>query len=283
MSTNENVTRGAFVTACSLAMAISAVTAFQSAAPPQAGVAAQTDAQVIDELVAANHILTQQGIFEGYGHVSVRHPRNPRRFLISRSLAPGLVTAKDIIELDLDSTPVAANGPAMYSERFIHGEIYKTRSDVNAVVHNHAASVIPFGLTGVPLRPTYHMAAFIGAGIPVFDIRDAAGATDMLVSDAARGRALAAVLGAKPAVLMRGHGAAVVGSSLPMAVGRSVYLSANASIQLQAMSLGAAGSGTAGGTVKYLDSQEAEKALSAGDSSGYARDWDLWRRRAMGK
>jgi HCOMODA/2-hydroxy-3-carboxy-muconic semialdehyde decarboxylase len=236
-------------------------------------------AQAVEDLVAANRILTREGIFEGYGHVSVRHPGNPNRFLISRSIAPGLVTAKDIVECDLDSKLTMPNSPATYSERFIHGEIYKMRADVKAVVHNHSPSVIPFGLTGVALRPVYHMASFVGAGIPVYDIREASGATDMLVSDAARGRALAAVLGMKPAALMRGHGAAVVGMSIPQVVGRSIYLSLNATIQLQAMQLGAAVGGTAGGTVKYLDAGETEKALGAGDSTGYPRDWDLWKSR----
>lgn len=282
MKLRHHVTRLALVIVCGITL-VSGGTVASQAPPSKPAATASPEAQTIDDLVAANRILTQQGIFEGYGHVSVRDPKNPNRYFISRSIAPGLVTAKDVIQCDLESVPVNAKGPAMYSERFIHGEIYKARPDVKAVVHNHAASVIPFGLTGIPLRPVYHMSSFVGAGIPVFDIREASGATDMLVSDAAKGRALAVSLGMKPAVLMRGHGAAVVGSSVPQAVGRSVYLSVNASIQLQTMSLGAAVGGTAGGTVKYLDAQEAEKALSAGDTTAYVRDWDLWRKRAMGQ
>src|SRR5262249_49340163 len=127
------------------------------------------DPQLIEDLVAANRILAQQGVVDGYGHVSVRDPRDPNRYLMSRSLAPELVTAADILEYDLDSNPVAAAGRSLYLERFIHGEIYKARSDVKAVVHNHSPSVIPFGVTTVPLRPLYHMSAFVGAGVPAFE------------------------------------------------------------------------------------------------------------------
>src|SRR5712691_72416 len=165
---------------------------------------------------------------DGYGHVSVRHDRDPNRYLLSRSLAPELVIAADIMEYDLDSTPVDAKGRSMYLERFIHGEIYKTRPDVKAIVHNHSPSVIPFSVGAVPLRPLYHMSAFVGEGVPVFEIRAAGGMTDMLVSNATLGRGLAQTLGRHPASLMRGHGAVVVGASLPIAVGRSVYLEMNA-------------------------------------------------------
>src|SRR5713101_4425213 len=154
-----------------------------SAGPPAA--------QLIEDLVAANRILADQGVLDGYGHVSARHDRDPARFLMSRSLAPELVTAADIMEYDSASEPVDPRGRSSYLERFIHGEIYRVRPDVQAVVHSHSPSVIPFGVTGVPLRPLFHMSAFLGGGVPVFEIRTAGGMTDMLVRNPALGRALA--------------------------------------------------------------------------------------------
>ena len=230
--------------------------------------AAPARAALIEDLVAANRILARHGIVDGFGHVSVRDARDPQRFFLSRSLAPELVSAADILEFDLESRTVDAKGPG-YSERFIHGEIYKARTDVNAIVHSHSPSVIPFGVTGVALRPVYHLAAFIGDGVPVFDIRKAAGITDMLVSDSARGRALAQVLGARPVALMRGHGVVVVGASLPVAVGRSIYVESNAKIQAQAITLG--------GTITYLSPEEARQIMLAGENGGYQRAWELWK------
>jgi HCOMODA/2-hydroxy-3-carboxy-muconic semialdehyde decarboxylase len=233
------------------------------------------DSQLVGDLVVANRILTFQDIFEGYGHVSVRSARNPDRYLLSRSIAPGLVTAADVMEFDLESRPIDAAGRALYSERFIHGEIYKARPDVKAVVHNHVPSILPFGITGVPLRPVYHMSSFVGAGVPVFDIRKAGGATDMLVSTPTLGRELAMALGKSAAVLMRGHGVTVVGTSLPQVVGRTVYLDLNAKVQLQATQLG--------GTITYLSSDEIEKIIANGEQGSYSRDWDFWRQQALGK
>src|SRR5580692_3374658 len=152
------------------------------------------DPALIADLVTANHILANEGILDGYGHVSVRDARNPNHYFLSRSLAPGLVTASDIIEYDLDSNPIG-DDRAGYRERFIHGEIYKMRPHVMAIVHDHSPAVIPFSVSSVPLRAVSHMAAFIGEGIPVFEIRDVDGMTDMLVSSPKRGRALATVLG----------------------------------------------------------------------------------------
>jgi HCOMODA/2-hydroxy-3-carboxy-muconic semialdehyde decarboxylase len=233
-------------------------------------VTAGAAAGLIEDLVAASRILADQGVVDGYGHVSVRHDRDPNRYLMSRSMAPALVTAADIMEWDLDSTPIDPRGRTGFIERFIHGEIYRARPDVNAVVHNHSPSVIPFGVTQVPLRPLYHMSAFLGGGVPVFDIKTAAGeSTDMLVRDAALGRALAQTLGARPVALMRGHGAVVVGSSVQMAVFRCVYTETNAKLQAQAMALG--------GPVTYLDPEEARKAeQNVGGTIG--RPWELWKK-----
>jgi HCOMODA/2-hydroxy-3-carboxy-muconic semialdehyde decarboxylase len=149
------------------------------------------DSALIDDLVAANRILVDQGVLDGYGHVSVRHPADPQRYLMSRSIAPELVTAADVMEYDLDSNPVDARGRTTYLERFIHGEVYRARPDVRAVVHDHSPSVIPFGVSTAPLRPLYHMSAFLGGGVPVFDIKTASGqSTDMLVRNPALGKSL---------------------------------------------------------------------------------------------
>ena len=230
---------------------------------------------LIDDLVAANRILVDQGVLDGYGHVSVRHPADPQRYFMSRSIAPELVTAADVMEYDLDSNPVDARGRATYLERFIHGEVYRVRPDVQAVVHDHSPSVIPFGVSTAPLRPLYHMSAFLGGGVPVFDIKTASGqSTDMLVRTAALGKSLAQTLGTRPVALMRGHGAVVVGASLPLVVFRAVYTEMNARLQAQALALG--------GPVTYLDDEEARRA--EGSVGGTVpRPWELWRRKALGR
>jgi HCOMODA/2-hydroxy-3-carboxy-muconic semialdehyde decarboxylase len=262
-----NMTRRDFVAAAAL---LGLRRTLSAQTPASAGAA---DPALIEDLIVANRVLAQEGLVDAFGHVSVRHNRDPNRYLLSRSLAPALVAAGDIIEYDLDSNPVNAAGRAQYSERFIHGEIYKARPDVRAIVHNHSASVVLFGVSSVLLKPVYHMAAFIGDGLPIFDIREAAGMTEMLVSSPERGRALARSLGNRPAVLMRGHGVAVVGPSLPFAVGRSYYLELNAGIQTRAMSLG--------GGVTYLDPEETRKVLEAGEK--YDRPWELWKQQALAR
>jgi HCOMODA/2-hydroxy-3-carboxy-muconic semialdehyde decarboxylase len=242
-------------------------------APP--ATAGPVDAKLIEDLVAANRILADQGVVDGYGHVSVRHDKAGDRYLMSRSIAPELVTAADIMEYDLDGVPVDPKGRAVYLERFIHGEIYRARPDVRAIVHNHSPSVIPFGVTTAPLRPLYHMSAFLWPGVPVFEIRDAGGpGTDMLVRSPALGQALARTLGAGPVALMRGHGAVVVGSNLPEVVFRSVYTETNARLQAQAMVLG--------GAVHYLDTEEAKKA-QASVAGTISRPWELWKRKALAR
>ena len=240
-------------------------------APPSAG---SVEPQLIEDLVAANRILADQGVLDGWGHVSVRHPRNPNRYLLSRSRAPELISAEDIMEFDLDSNAVDARGRPLYTERFIHGEIYKARPDVVAIVHTHAPALIPFGISKVPLKPVYHRSAFIAAGVPVFEIRERAGMTDMLIRDQALGRALADALGNHPAALMRGHGAVVVGPSLQRVVGRSIFLPLNATLQMQAAALG--------GPVTYLDPEEARK-IEEREGYGLARAWEAWKRKAMAK
>ena len=224
---------------------------------------------VVPDLVAANRILVLEGVLDGMGHVSARKPGDASRFLLARSMAPELVTADDILEYGANGEPIDARGRQSYLERFIHSEIYRVRPDVQAIVHCHTPSLIPFAASDVPLRAMYHMAAFVAEGVPVFDTRKAAGATDLLVRDAPLGRALAKTLGNKPAALMRGHGAVVVANSIPNVVGRSVYLDINARAQLQAVALG--------GRLTYVDPDEARLRMM--DPNEYARAWDLWKRK----
>jgi len=231
------------------------------------------DPGLIEDLVAANRVLVRYGVLDGMGHVSVRHNLDPNRFLLSRSRAPELVTADDILEYDLNGDAVDLQGRAQYSERYIHAEIYRALPDVNAVVHNHSPAVIPFGVSDVPLRPVYHMASHMLDGIPVFDIRDDFGITDMLVTSPERGRSLVKALGDSASVLMRGHGIAVTGPAIPYAVGRSIYTQINADLQLKAISLG--------GNISYLDPGEAQAQLDRGEHRGYSRSWELWKRDAL--
>jgi HCOMODA/2-hydroxy-3-carboxy-muconic semialdehyde decarboxylase len=226
-----------------------------------------------EDLVAAYRILAEFRIIDGYGHVSVRSETDPSRYYIARSLAPELVTPDDIMEYDLDSNPVDAQGRASVNERFIHGEAYKARPDVMAVVHNHSPTVVPFSVTRVPMRPIFHMAAFVGQGIPVFEIRDFELGTDMLVRSPSLGKALAGVLGDKPAALMRGHGSVVVGENVARAVGRSIYLEQSAQMQLQAMQIAGPG-----GQITYMDEAEVQRGSVTQD---YGRAWPLWRERGL--
>jgi HCOMODA/2-hydroxy-3-carboxy-muconic semialdehyde decarboxylase len=228
--------------------------------------AAPTRQALVDDLVVANRILANEGVVDGYGHVSVRNPANANRYFLARAGAPALVTPADIVEYDLDSNPASGSG-AGYMERFIHGEIYKARADVTAVVHCHCLDVIAFAAANVPLRPMYHMGYFIGEGVPVFDIRAAAGITDMLVSTPALGQALARTLGPRSAALMRGHGAVVVADSLHVVVAKAYYLNVNARMQSEALRL-------RGDGVTYLDPEEAKKAVQT-----YERSWDSWKAR----
>jgi ribulose-5-phosphate 4-epimerase/fuculose-1-phosphate aldolase len=231
--------------------------------------------QELEDLVAAYRILAAHGVIDAYGHVSLRSPRNPQRYYVARSLAPQLVTEADLIEYDLDSRPLDDRGRESVRERFIHGEIYKTRPEVMSVVHNHSPSVVPFSVTGVPMRALFHMAAFVGDGLPNFEIRDVKPGSDLLVKDAFLGKALATTLGAKPAALMRGHGAVVVGENLPRAVGRSVYLELSAQLQMQAITLAGPG-----GQITYLDAAEVQ---ASDPVQNYARAWPMWRAKALGK
>jgi HCOMODA/2-hydroxy-3-carboxy-muconic semialdehyde decarboxylase len=227
------------------------------------------------DLVVASRTLADHGVIDAYGHASARSPADPRRYFMSRNLAPELVTEADILEYDLDSNPIDAGGRAVYTERFIHGEIYKARPDVMAIVHNHSHAVVPFSCTGVALQPMFHMSAFVGLGVPGWDIRDAQKGTDLLVRTSYLGEHLARALGGHPAVLMRGHGSTVVGESIPRAVGRSIYLDINARMQQQAIAL--AGKDR---TIVFMDAAEVAANVSW---QGYERAWDLWKARVTAR
>jgi HCOMODA/2-hydroxy-3-carboxy-muconic semialdehyde decarboxylase len=226
--------------------------------------------RLIAELVDANHILFDQEIVDGFGHVSVRHPDRPDRFLIARSMAPALVTPEDIVELDLDSNAVSDGAPRLYLERFIHSEIYRRRPDVQAVVHSHSQTLVQFGIVkNLKLRPVCHMCGFLGEGAPTFEIREVAGDTsDLLIRDAALGHALAVSLASHTAVLMRGHGSTVVGNDLQQVVFRAIYLEKNARIQAEAMRMG---------EIIPLTPGEAE-AADAANNGQIGRAWALWKR-----
>jgi ribulose-5-phosphate 4-epimerase/fuculose-1-phosphate aldolase len=231
------------------------------------------DARLVEDLVVANKVLSDLGVLDGFGHVSVRHDKDPNRYLMSRSMAPALVKADDILEYDLDSVAVDAKGQALFLERFIHGEIYKVRPEVKAIVHSHSPSIIPFGVSETTrLRPVYHMSSFLGVETPVFEIRDVVGeGSDLLVRNPAIGAALAKVLGGKAVVLMRGHGSVTVGTSIPQVVFRAYYAEMNARLQSDAIQLGA---------VTYLTPEEAAASAKTNDAL-VMRPWELWKRKAM--
>jgi ribulose-5-phosphate 4-epimerase/fuculose-1-phosphate aldolase len=232
------------------------------------------DPALIDDLVAANRILYNEGVVDGFGHVSVRHDKAAERFLLARSMAPGLVTAADIMQFDAEGEAIEAAGRTPYLERFIHSEIYKLRPDVVAVVHSHSPAVIPFGVVKRRLLPVFHMGSFLGAGVPVFEIRDSGGpATDMLIRSPALGAALAHSLGAAAVGLLRGHGNVVIGGSLREVVFRAVYTEINARLAAEALRLG-------DGSAVFLNEAEAA-AATATNQAQVGRAWDLWRARAL--
>ncbi len=230
--------------------------------------------ELLRDVVLANRILANEGVVDAFGHVSVRHPDHPGQFVISRSLGPELVTEDDLQLFTLEGEQVGGNPDRPYSERFIHGAVYEARPDVQSVCHNHAPSVIPFSVTGVPLRPIAHLAAPIGAEIPVWDIADEFGETDMLVRNMEQGRSLAQALGSRRVALMRGHGSVVAGPNVRAVTSTCVYLELNARLLLQALALG---------TVQYLSAGEVEQAGAVSamslDSLGLQRAWDTWVRR----
>lgn len=266
-----------------LACAIASLAGFGLILSPAAGADEKADHQaLIDDLVAANHILYHHGVVDGFGHASVRSPGDPNHFYMAAAIAPGRVAISDIIELDLDGKIIGDQKRATYSERYIHAEIYRARRDVNAVIHTHSPTVIPFGVTGVPLRPIMHTAVFLASGVPVFDTRDVPAAKNMLlVNSPAVGKALAAQLGMNAVILMRGHGDTVVAGDIRSAVSRAIYTEVDARLLLQAIALGQ--------PIKYISPEEAEMlgattaSESRGASHGNDRIWQMWIDEASGK
>jgi ribulose-5-phosphate 4-epimerase/fuculose-1-phosphate aldolase len=227
---------------------------------------------LIEDLVAASRILAQHEVLDAYGHVSARSDKNPKHFIMSRSLAPALVTAKDLMEHDAESEPVGDKRRG-FLERYIHGEIYRARPEVMAVVHSHSPSVIPFGVTRSKLRPIYHMGSFLWSGTPVFDIRKVREENDLLIRDIPLGKALAGALGKCNCVLMRGHGMTVIGDSVPEAVFRAIYTEMNARLQLQATQLE--------GPIEFLSDEEGRRS-QASNRGTLERPWELWKRAVLG-
>lgn len=232
-------------------------------------------ARLLRQLVIANRILAQQGVVDAFGHVSIRHPEHPDRYVISRSRAPQLVTQDDLQTYELDSArEVNGDQRRPYGERFIHGAIYEARPEVQAVCHNHSPSVIPFGVTGIKMRPIYHMAGVIGGDIPVWDVADEFGDTDLLVVSMAMGRSLAETLGPRRVALMRGHGSVIAGDNIQQVVATGVYMEKNAHLQTLAHIM-------SGGQVHTLSDGEIGKTAGMMQTPLSAeRAWEAWRTQA---
>jgi ribulose-5-phosphate 4-epimerase/fuculose-1-phosphate aldolase len=268
-----------------VAFAISAAVAMTVMLAGQAGKPVQPAAgngTLLDDLVVANRILANENVLDGLGHISARSRQRPDHFFLSRDLAPGLVTAADLVEYDLNGDPVNAKAPQGYRERYIHAAIYKARSDVQSVVHSHMPSTLAFADSNIPLRPMYHMAPFLLQGVPMYEIRKVQGHVGMLVDDNKSGAALAQALGNKTVALMRGHGAAIVGVTIPDAVQNAIFLDVNARVQQQAILLG--------GNVSYLTSADVapgnpnpQPPAPPGTPGYYPRSWGIWKAKAMGE
>jgi HCOMODA/2-hydroxy-3-carboxy-muconic semialdehyde decarboxylase len=220
------------------------------------------------DLVVANRILANEGTVDAFGHVSIRNPDNPARYFMSRSRAPELITVDDLMEFTLDGEANDLRGRTPYDERMIHGAVYEARPEVNAVIHSHAYEVIPFGVTGVPLRPIMHCCGVIGSEIPTWDIRDKFGEGDHLVVTMDQGRDLVHCLGDRRVALMKRHGCVVTGENVREAVMTAVYLQVNAKLLLQSLQLG---------TPDYLTPLEVEKRTTrVNGQRGLDRAWEYW-------
>jgi ribulose-5-phosphate 4-epimerase/fuculose-1-phosphate aldolase len=231
-----------------------------------------TTVATLEDLVTANRILAHERVLDSFGHVSVRHPQMPDHFLLSRARAPDMIETGDIMEFTLEGVSVGREPGKPYAERFIHAALYAARPDVNAVVHNHSPSVIPFSVTGKKMRPIMHMCAPIGNDIPNWDIRDKFGdKTNLLVTDLEMGRDFAQCLGHRTVALMRGHGSTVVGRGLRETVFTSIYMEINAGLLIQSLSLG---------DVVYLSDGEIETITKGRGGFTIERGWENWCRRA---
>lgn len=229
---------------------------------------------LLQDIVSASRVLAKHQVLDGYGHVSARSDRRPDRFIMSRAVAPALVKVGDLMEWDADSEALPGDKRKGFIERYIHGEIYRTRPDVMAVVHSHSPSSIPFGVTKTKLRPIYHMGSFLWSGVPVYDIRKTREQNDLLIRDRPLGQALAKSLGSCACVLMRGHGMTVVGRTIPEAVFRSIYTEMNARLQLQA--------GQLEGPIEFLSDEEGRRSTES-NAGTHERPWELWKAEALGR
>ena len=227
----------------------------------------------LGELVVANRILAREGVVDAFGHISVRHPDNPEKYLLSVSRAPELITREDIVEFTLDGEATDLRDRTPYGERFIHGAIYEQRPDVHSVIHNHSHEIIPFGATKTTsLRPVAHVGSPIGHNVQTWDIRDKFGETNLLVVNMEQGRDLAAALGDGRVALMRGHGAVVAAANIKFAVMTAVYLQVAARLQLMTLQLG---------EPVYLSEAEIDNCYQTQTSPlGMDRAWEYWVARA---
>jgi ribulose-5-phosphate 4-epimerase/fuculose-1-phosphate aldolase len=236
-------------------------TSFQSTRPAEKA--------AIEDLVVASRILAQHGILDAWGHVSIRHPLNPERYLLSRARAAGLVSVEDIMEFDLDSNPIDQRGRHMFLERFIHGEAYRARPDVNAVVHSHSPTMIPFSVTGQPLKAISHIASFLVREVPVWEIREVGTTQGLLVTNNMQASSLAKTLGEGPVALMRGHGNIVVAPDIKRAVHRALYTEVNAQQLTTALSFKR--------PITFIAPDESQDPKRLDDA------WELWKSEAMKK
>jgi ribulose-5-phosphate 4-epimerase/fuculose-1-phosphate aldolase len=262
------------VIACAL---LATATIFTCPVEAQSPVSGDPDEARIDDLITASHILTNEGILDSFGHVSARSVKNPDHFFMPRAMPPALVSRADIVEVGLDCKPVDAGAPRLNGERYIHCEVYKARSDVQSVIHTHDLAVIPFGLTGIPLKPVVAQAGFLPAEVPLFEVRDANGSEPekkrgMLVLNANLGDALARKLGSGPVVLMRGHGETVVGGSVREATVRTLYTHIDAQAQSAALAL----------SPKITALNAAELETNAAENFDADRPWQNYKQRLPG-
>ena len=232
-------------------------------------------ASVVEELVTANRVLAREEILDSFGHISVRHPENPNRYLLSRARAPDLIEDVDIVTFELDGTPVDAGDRKPYLERYIHGAIYEARPDVHAVVHSHTGSVLPYGVTGWKLRPMAHVGACIGADVPIWDADEKFGETDLLVVNMSMGRDLVKTLGQGHVALMRGHGCAVSGANIRECVFRSIQLDVNARLQKEALAMS-----QVTGKLKFMSDGEIAAWNKILTPYSWERAWENWCKRA---
>ena len=228
------------------------------------------------ELALANRIVANEGVIDAFGHVSMRHPDNPNRYLLSRSRAPELVTADDFIEYDINSQPLRDPGVGQYSERVIHGEIYKARPEVNSVCHHHCPAFMPLLATGTDYMPIFHLGAVGGIRPPFWDQRDEFGDTNMLVVKPEEGASLARALGKHWMVLMMRHGVTVAGTSVRDCVFRSVYSARNAEYQVRALTIGSEIATLSPGETKLAGQISAK-------TTGLMRSWEYWSMRIANK